>query len=877
MPSTLVIPSIALGGLTTPPITPPGNVLVLPRIAVTPTPPTNTLLPGLMAYTRWWWDAPNQQWVGADLSAPWDQWPLGYYVSAYTLGYGSPTLPDNVQVVVVNARRRPDGSFAPNVLTQPPPNALQSDQCPAHMFQVDDERTTDPTFGGWCAFMVEQPPQQTQNCPPGTIWDPATETCKALPPLYVPPIYVPPPPDLVPPPLRGQPEPEGDEITDNLCAQMAANTDALVYAIQQLQQQHGLGDGNISKCCASVVIAIGGVTSTLSEIFSLLSTRMPAGGGPPLDLTPIVQQLSLLVTAVASLAGGAVDLGPVTVALDSIRDAIASAPGTDVSAIVEQLRNLFLTIDVPQAFYERLEKDKYLPKGYAALMGQGDTGSGVVAGSATSWRTWWSWMVDAALGVSPDAPGDLFDGAAPSAEQLTNAMKAYVNAADTIVQPAMKPFLDVIISELKPATVPPVGQSGVDPDKPVASAVSVALTAGVAAWLVSYLGIAGGEPLSHIAELVAGAIGFEELRDVQIGPLIRNGIAKVAEQQAKALFQQELPANVAIAGWVARGLMDPARAAALYPLNGLHFSLSPIAEKAAYSGINARSIIRLISTGLFSDADVADELTFSGMRPASQHRMIAAAPYLATEPQRNQLRAALESAFVNGLLSEADLTSNLDSAEHNTDRSNLIVQRVKWQLLTAETKKLETEYTTLFKSGLIDDSFYRAELGGLGLQPGYIDIIAGVAEAAANATLHRKELTAAARLDTATKQDQRKAARQAFKAGTSNAATLGAALLATDLTPAQVAAQVTLAELQSAGVLRWIHGLQLPPAAATLLKDRVSALTDQRKRQQITDLLYVSQLQALNIPDRYINALRAAADAMISPKTAAVVVPVLTT
>jgi hypothetical protein len=57
----------------------------------------------------------------------------------------------------------------------------------------------------------------------------------------------------------------------------------------------------------------------------------------------------------------------------------------------------------------------------------------------------------------------------------------------------------------------------------------------------------------------------------------------------------------------------------------------------------------------------------------------------------------------------------------------------------------------------------------------------------------------------------------------------------------------------------------------------VTALADQRKRLQINDPTFVGALQAMGIADRYINALRAATDALITPKTAAVTIPVQTT
>ncbi len=57
----------------------------------------------------------------------------------------------------------------------------------------------------------------------------------------------------------------------------------------------------------------------------------------------------------------------------------------------------------------------------------------------------------------------------------------------------------------------------------------------------------------------------------------------------------------------------------------------------------------------------------------------------------------------------------------------------------------------------------------------------------------------------------------------------------------------------------------------------MAALTDQRKRQLLTDQQYVDALKALGIPPKQINALRAAADAMVSPRTSAVLIPVSTT
>jgi len=128
----------------------------------------------------------------------------------------------------------------------------------------------------------------------------------------------------------------------------------------------------------------------------------------------------------------------------------------------------------------------------------------------------------------------------------------------------------------------------------------------------------------------------------------------------------------------------------------------------------------------------------------------------------------------------------------------------------------------------------------------------------------------------ATAHVEQEAAKRNFTAGNIDAAALAVALIASGLTPTQAAAWSDLATLQKAGALKWIYGLQLPAPEAILLRQRVTALTDQRKRQQITDAQYVSALQALNIPPNYVNALRATADATLTPAKTAFAIPVQT-
>ena len=193
--------------------------------------------------------------------------------------------------------------------------------------------------------------------------------------------------------------------------------------------------------------------------------------------------------------------------------------------------------------------------------------------------------------------------------------------------------------------------------------------------------------------------------------------------------------------------------------------------------------------------------------------------------------------------------------------TSLILAKVHLQQLVAETKALETEYTTLYKAGLLDDPTFRSYLETIGLQPFMVNIVAAKAEASANATLQRKTIAAAVALQRATASKERQDAMKAFTTGTTDAAALSTALVATGLTVTQAAAWVGLAELQLLGSLRWTFGLQLPPAQAILLRQRVTALVNQLKAAQITPAQMTSALTNLGLPENEVNGIVAAASA----------------
>ena len=710
-------------------------------------------------------------------------------------------------------------------------------------------------------------PGQNGTCPNGYQLDPTTELCTLIPQTQPPP----PPPGPIPPTPGGQPDPEGDEITDDLCAQMGANTAALISAIQGIQ----IGAPGDPACCANIVDAITNVVTTLGSIASAVAGLSGAGG---VDLSGVVSALGELTAAVQAIsAAPPVNLAGVVDALNGISTHLAKGAGVDLQPIVDQLKLLVSEGDIAQSTFQYLQQGGFLtPDELQFYQGMGWADALFTLIKRIGY--------DLSVGFLRIFGYDLTTGkpytrtlGTDTGQLFADSFKAWVNGNDSYIEPLIANLVGQLKTFIAPPETPPVGQAGVSVDAPIAFATSVAITAAIASYFTSFWGLDIGEPLAHLAELLATAVSFEELRDVQIGPLIRNGVAKVAEMNARALFQQELPGNGEIMGWVARELLDPARADQLEALNGLHFSLRGPAQQAAYHGLQARMMVRAWESGLFSQGDLADELTFSGMRPASQKRMLLLAPWLATQSERKQLESALENAYVNGLLGDMDLNQQLAQLDQETDRNALVMARVQLQKRVAFAKELERSYSQQFTIGLLPEAQYRGLLAGLGLQDDWINAKVAADTAHMIATAYRKELAAELALERATAAEERKAALKNFTSGNIDAVGLAAALALTGLNPAQAVAWVDLAVLQKAGGLRWTFGLQLPPPAATLLRSRVTALSDQRKRQQITDPQFVASLQALGIPQHYVNVIRATADAMISPKTAAVTIPVETT
>jgi hypothetical protein len=708
-------------------------------------------------------------------------------------------------------------------------------------------------------------------CPDGFSFDAAARTCKLGPPK---PVVVNPPPPAPSPPVPPPPDPDDDELGTNF-------TVLFQYLLNLTQEIHNLvgsqDGGKVSAdCCAAVVLVLSRMLIAVNKIEKVLK-QPGAAPAPPVDLSAVIRELICICEKAGSSAAAATSIAQnLPPNLKAIADAITSAKPTDVSQIVEQLKKLFQTLDTPLSVYQQLAKDGFLDSKYLQLMGKGDSGPGWSIIPATNLHNWWHRFVHGDAGKDAYGLPDYPDSHAPVRDQLRNMFQQYIKSSDDVVVPIIRPIIDTITGQLRPTGPVSTGIINVNPETPIATALGISMTAALAAWLMSYLGIDVGEPLAHVAELIAGMVGFEEIRDVEIGPLINRGIAKVADNNAKATFRQEIPGAGVLAGLAARGLISQKQWDLLHGYSGLPGELTEATLAGAHSGLNPRLLLKLLDTGLFTDRDIADEMTFNGVRPESQHRMILAAPWLATKSERDQLKATLEKAYAQGLLTDSDFTSRVDEAEKNTSRSFLMLDRVRLERTLGIDKELESAYETEFLAGITDAAQYKSKLEGIGKQPDYITGIMAKAESHANARLVRQAAAAERALARATSAEERRAALTQFQAGTIDEARLAILLLATGLTDIQAAAWVAQALGQRAGKLRLQYGLRLSPPEATLLRQKVADLTHQRELQLLTDIQYVTALTALKIPPTFVNVLRAGANAALKPKTAAILTPVAT-
>lgn len=651
-------------------------------------------------------------------------------------------------------------------------------------------------------------------------------------------------------------------------------------------------------CCAGLVVtALTGIDTMLQAIAAIMGSWTPGSATGAVDLTTVNAQLTAIAGTLASFpTTPTADGNNITAAINQVAPALNAAAPANLQPLVTALQNLaatlvppgtapgaapsaliaslFGTLDVPQSLYQQLETDGYIPAGYAALLAPGGVGPGSVAGAWGAVKnTVEGWL--ASIGTDVESVATAAKPYITSAITWFESTYATITAAeDSTLEPIIEGMVNALTSYLNPVTTPVPGNSGADSWGALTRVVTLLLNINAASVIVDLLRPGAGASIRKYADTGLSMMEYQELASIKIGPMITYGAGRDSEHAAKALFMQELPHNNEMAAQAARGIITAAAAQAVMKMNGLDPSFQTPAITAAQSGLNPRQLIQLLPSGLLSAADITSELTFNGVRPQSQSLFQLVAPWLATKTARDAYIAALEQAYVFGLYADADYQNLVASAEQNTTLSSLQLLTVQVKALTEQTKELAASYYPLYQSGLMTQAGLQAALEGLQIQPNWVTAIMAKQEALAEARLQRQAISAANKLANLTTNVERKTLLANFKAGSINSATYAAGLVGTGLTVVQAAAWADLAALWLQGNLTWLYGVVMPRPQAQITQAQVNAILGQVSSGLISAATAASELQTLNVPATWINALIAKAAASATSKTLAYLYPV---
>jgi len=688
-------------------------------------------------------------------------------------------------------------------------------------------------------------PGQNGSCPQGYTLDPTSEMCvlQGTTPTPLPPGGQ---------PITGQPDPDGDEITDDLCAQIQTAAQTIASALQNQPGNQGGGDNG--ECCQNVVNAITSISTALASILAAIG---PGGAAPapPVDLSGVVAALDQLVAAVGALTPAApVDLTGVVAALNQIATELAGGNPVDLSGVVNALKQIFSTIDVPMPVYEQLAKDGYIDPKYLQLFEPGQVGPGSVTIGASWWNQWWKRFMSGSLGIDPSNPGDHISTGAPISKQIAASLTSYLSTADTLLAPIVVPFIKTLIAQVSPTTTPPLGSTGIEENTPVDSAVSLALTAGVAGWLASFLGWDGGESIAKIVEFVAGVAGFEELKDVQLGPYVREGLAKIATYRARALFQQEIPSSGTVTEMLARRILDPTLADTLLQWNGVHSVIRPQTVAAGYRPVSPRALATALQDTPFPAAQLQAILEDNAMSPANVQFMLGVLQYQSTKNVRNAYVTELLTAHARGVVSEDELNTALQGLGWSNDAIAFVQQRAALQRRVTLASKVEAQVIPLVATGGMTPDQGTAQLEAAGIQDWYTQLEITLATTKADVAALRKEAAAEAKLATQRTRAATSAAVNEYRGGTLDLAGFSAALLAAGVDPVIAASAAAVQQAQRTGRLKLIYGQLLLPPDAKVLEDRVNAIGAQVTSKLITADDALAQLTLLGVDENERNA-----------------------
>jgi hypothetical protein len=469
-------------------------------------------------------------------------------------------------------------------------------------------------------------------------------------------------------------------------------------------------------------------------------------------------------------------------------------------------------------------------------------------------KTWWNLIVLGALSTA----GDILTAAAPLLAPIAGAFRDAIATGGGPILATLKPgFVSLANSVLAETSSGVTGAGLSTPDNAAdlaAAAFATAFANGLASAGVAALFEAAFpeklNTLDGLAPLLAKMAGFDEVAGSVLKPLYENAFGKSLEYKYRSLFKPELPDEADAITWHARRLLTDDQLRTIFGFSGLKPEYETPFVESAYRAIQPRMFATLLLDQPFPTAQVQSAMEFAGLRPDDVTFLLGALEVNSTKNVRQQYLAAAVRSTELGTMTPAELDGVLTSLNFSDDAKS-------WVQLTVATRKLEQlaelyrkSISEAYRYGQITDDQYVPALEAIGI---------GAADAQAHyaidsIALRGRESAAFARAEAKLEASRTRAASSAalasYRSGTIDDVALLAALIAAGVDPAVAAFQVTVAVERKQGHLVFVYGLELSRHDALVLKENVSAVEAQYKKQLIDDAQAAAALSQLGIPER---------------------------
>lgn len=661
--------------------------------------------------------------------------------------------------------------------------------------------------------------------------------------------------------------PDNDEILD-LCQ-------ALQSAIANISVSGG-GGGVSDQCCTNVVNAIRHCARQLTVIATALSN--PPTPPPPPDLTPIVTALGELVAAVGAIAPGPpVDLTPLVDAVNQVATAISSAPGTDVSGVVDQLKQANAMMDVPQAIIDAVARIGLVNPADAQL-----AGGGPWAYINTLLHDEWAKLnhkptpeeVAAAMAdpvFGPTVSAKLSGVPIPPFKEVLKMTPSVlgeiaglgIEKVMELAYPVGKTLYGPMINDMLKVHEGLVSQFvNVQPGGEITNATNLlteALTFGVGAHWAALLGekIVPGKHMgvTAIAALLAELAGFKEISQGLIDSEVEAAVGRPHKYFMNLTTRSQLPSSGQAAELYSRRKISPAQLTALMGYAGFSDQWG-----AALTSIAYRPLSPMMLAAGFANADVdmaalQGALEYMGIRPEDLPLAEQAVITRSLQQTRQALVNEAITAYGQGVVSDAELQQILTDAGYGKAASALVMQRALIARRITLARTSESFIVPEVTAGLLTPAEGAQALEAAGVQPWQADLKMTLAQTKAALVAARKAAAEAQRLVIRRQREETRVAITEYEAGTLDEAALSAALIAIGLDPVLVASTVAVEQAKRAGRLKFVFGQLLAPPAAKVLTEQVAALEGQFKKQLIDEASLRAQLAALKVDAPEIAAL----------------------